>query len=112
MEYTKNLRIFVVRYLAATHHAPFRIKLIDTRFDKSIILHRDYSKDTILEQGIEWLTNAGINVIGKGHLNSKEDVIISDNFDLSLSDIAVCNYCKNASKETGFCENCGIGTYD
>lgn len=77
----KNLQMIEIKYLSSTSTKGARIKLIDTRFNVSITLARDYNVDAT-EQAIRFLEERGFNVIGKSYNEIKKiDYLFIDNFE-------------------------------
>tara|TARA_R110000737_G_scaffold337809_1_gene358302 strand:- start:533 stop:826 length:294 start_codon:yes stop_codon:yes gene_type:complete len=57
-----HLRLFKVKYLCPTNIKGSRVKITDTKHNKSIILGYDYKYSDIRDQVIEYLTNKDITI--------------------------------------------------
>lgn len=57
-----HLRLFKVKYLCPTNTKGSRVKITDTKHNKSITLGYDYKHSDIRDQVIEYLTNKGITI--------------------------------------------------
>ena len=59
-----NLRGFKIKYLGATNYLGSRVKITDTRHNKSITLSYDYSIGDIAKQAIKYLSDRDIKIEG------------------------------------------------
>tara|TARA_R100000664_G_C2686760_1_gene92469 strand:+ start:25 stop:393 length:369 start_codon:yes stop_codon:yes gene_type:complete len=82
MESLENFKGFEVKYLPATKYTGERIKITDTRFNKSRIISYDYSANSTLEIVVKFLLENGIQVKGK-IWNEKRGIhiLFTDNFE-------------------------------
>lgn len=79
-KFMQNLRMFEVKYLGATNTRGSRVKITDTRFQKSVILSVSY-KVTVLEQAKEFLESKGIKLVSRTwDERTKNDYLMTDNF--------------------------------
>ena len=86
----KNLQMIEIKYLSSTNTKGARIKLIDTRFNVSITLARDYNVDAT-KQAIRFLEERGFNVIAKSYNEIKKiDYLFIDNFE-GINNILISN---------------------
>lgn len=86
---SKKYRAISIKYMGATNSKPSRIKFNDELFDQSKIISVSCSYNSIIDQGLDYLTNNGFNVVGYSELNNGY-VIFCDNWAedcLKLKDI-------------------------
>ena len=77
----QNLQMVEVKYLGATNIRGGRVKLIDTRFNVSITMARNY-EDTADEQAIKYLQNQGFNIVAKTCDEKRNQTfLLIDNFE-------------------------------
>lgn len=77
----QNLRMFEVKYLGPTNTRGSRVKITDTRFQKSVILSKSYKFDDVLEQAKEFLESKGIKLVSRTwDERTKNDYLMTDNF--------------------------------
>lgn len=74
-----NFHALTVKHLGPTDTKWSRIKITSERFEQSIILSRDYSKLSWLDQAIELLQLKWFSLIGVTEYNNKT-IILSDTF--------------------------------
>lgn len=77
---TQNYHILELKYLPATNTKGTRLKIKSHRFKDSTTIHRDYQYDNFSDQAIDFLTEKGFNIIGKGEVVNS-DILITDTFD-------------------------------
>lgn len=80
MKKVQNLQMIEVRYISATNNKDSRIKLIDLRFNVSIIIPYDYECNDIKDMAIDYLTLNGFNIIAKtfDDKNKRDYLFLSD----------------------------------
>ena len=86
----KNLQMIEIKYLSSTNTKGARIKLIDTRFNVSITLSRDYNIEAT-KQVVRFLEERGFNVVAKSYNEIKKiDYLFIDNFE-GINNILISN---------------------
>jgi len=80
----RNYRVFTIRFLGPTDTRGARVKLIDYRHKTSKVIPYSYEHTTAISDAIVYLNSIGIKVVGKGGLNTREDVVFSNNFDIDI----------------------------
>ncbi len=60
----KNLRMFEVKYIGPSSVRGSRIKIRDTRHEKSVTLSYDYEKNGRMDQAADFLASKGIPITG------------------------------------------------
>ena len=77
----QNLQMVEVKYLGATNARGDRVRLVDTRFNVSITMDRNY-EDTADEQAIKYLQNRGFNIVAKTCDEKRNQTfLLVDNFE-------------------------------
>ena len=71
----ENLHIIKVTFKGPTNHKGSRLILHSERFNQSVTLSKDYSLNSILDQGVQWLQSNGFEVIGVGEGKSSDYII-------------------------------------
>tara|TARA_Y100000361_G_scaffold85662_1_gene76107 strand:+ start:186 stop:488 length:303 start_codon:yes stop_codon:yes gene_type:complete len=83
--FLNNLRGFKVKFMGATNYLGSRVKILDTRHNKSVVLSYDYSIGDIVKQSIKYLDDQGISINGMTHNEkTKEYTLLSLDFSTSL----------------------------
>lgn len=72
----QSLKAYKVTFLGPTNFKGSRIKITDTRTNKSVTLGKSYDYNYALDQAIDYLKEKGVNVVGSAS---------GDNFDILLS---------------------------
>ena len=86
----KNLQMIEIKYLSSTNTKGARIKLIDTRFNVSITLSRDYNIEAT-KQVVRFLEERGFNVVANSYNEIKKiDYLFIDNFE-GINNILISN---------------------
>lgn len=75
----KNLHAIEIRFIGPTNTKGARVKLTSCRFNESIIINYDYSKNSIYEIAQEYLESKGFNIIGLAE-TQKGYMLLSDVF--------------------------------
>ena len=87
----QNLQMVEVKYLGATNIRADRVKLIDTRFNVSITMDRNY-EDTADEQAIKYLQNQGFNIVATTCVEKRNQTfLLVDNFEPINTERKKCN---------------------
>ena len=81
----KNYRMFECKYLPVTDTKPMRMRITDTRFNKSVVISRR-DRDQFIDDCIDVLTAMGITLTGKSW-NEKTGMsyLFTEDFDTQLS---------------------------
>ena len=76
-----NLRMFQIKFLPPTNHNGDRVKIIDTRNGKSVIIGYDFSTRGTLETALKFLIEKGIKYTSFSHdEKSKNYYIMTSDF--------------------------------
>ena len=95
-----NLRGFKVKYLGATNFLGSRVKITDTRHNKSVTLSYDYSIGDIVKQAIKYLDDRDIIIEGMSNdERTNEYNLLSLNFGTQLKVQRIIKKGKNNDKE-------------
>lgn len=74
-----NFHALTVKYLWPTDTKWARIKITSERFEQSIILNRDYSSSSWLDQTINHLTQNWFDIVGMAEMNN-QTILLSNTF--------------------------------
>lgn len=76
-----NQRIIKVKFLPPTNIKGDRIKITESRFERtdSVIIPYSYEFNDAVEIAIDYLTKKGINIIARGVTNN-ESILVSDSW--------------------------------
>jgi len=75
----KRLRCFTISYLPATNTKGSRIKIKDTRHEKTVIIPFDYNFDNIKQGAFEYLKSIGIDILASSEIR-QTDLLFADDF--------------------------------
>ena len=74
-----NFHTLTIKHLGPTDFKGSRIKITSDRFEQSIILNRDYSKSSWLDQAVTFLTQNWFNLVGSTEYKN-QTILLSDTF--------------------------------
>ena len=81
----EHLRCFVIKYYGATNTKGSRLKITDTRFNKSIFLSFSYGNDWGKDQAVLFLRSKKIEVSCMAwNETTGEDYLLTDNFETQI----------------------------
>lgn len=75
----QNMRAFEVKYLGHTNHNGSRIRITDTRHNRSIIIPYDYESNSATETALKYLNKRGFRIVKKVCLE-RTDLLLSKDF--------------------------------
>ena len=84
MEIIKNMRCFKIKYFGATNTQGTRMKIYDCRNKVTKWLCFSSMFDRPIDQVLEYLRTRGIKVCFKAEFDNRVDVLLTDNFEVSL----------------------------
>lgn len=82
----QNLRAFEVKYLGPTNHNGARVKITDTRHNKSIIVPYDYEASNASEIALKYLNKKGFRIVKKVCLE-RTDLLLTKNFETAFGKV-------------------------
>ena len=80
-----HLRMFEIKFLPPTNYKGDRVKITDTRFEKSVIISYNYEDRGTLETALKFLVNKGIKYNSFSHdEKTKKYFIMTQDFETQI----------------------------
>ena len=80
-----HCRMFEVKFLSPTNYRGDRVKITDTRFEKSVIISYNYEDRGTLETALKFLINKGIKYSSFSHdEKTKKYFIMTKDFETQI----------------------------
>lgn len=81
----KNYRMFTVKYIGASNTKGSRVKIVDTRFKKSVTVSYDHKFNRAADIGLDYLVKRGITISGESEDETTNlHHFFTDNFDTQI----------------------------
>jgi len=78
MQNIPNVHLIEIKYLGATNNHSSRTKLTSQRFNDSVTAPYNHKYNSSLDQGIDYLTNVGYTILGKGESKDGYFVVVQE----------------------------------